>query len=174
MSGWRIGTQAQDVYSFKDHGRDVAVTLSAISGEGQFKAVIDKKSYDARIMPSGYDLSFDLHIGAESFNAVLLRDAAQVTLLREGHIDEVVYLDPLAASGDADDAAGRLTAPMPGKVVALRVQNGDAVKKGQALVVVEAMKMEHTITAPADGTVKSIHAKVGDQVDEKLELISFA
>ena len=172
--GWRIGTVAEDLYRFKDHERDVTVTLRAQESEGHFTVQVDKNAYEARVIPSGYDISFDLRIGAESFNAVLLRDAVQVVLLREGQTVEAVYLDPLAASGDADDAAGRLTAPMHGKVVALRVQSGDAVKKGQALVVVEAMKMEHTITAPADGTVKFIHAKVGDQVDEKLELISFA
>jgi 3-methylcrotonyl-CoA carboxylase alpha subunit len=172
--GWRIGTLAEDTYRFKDHDREVMVTLRAGAGEGHFIATIDKNTFETRVLQSGYDISFDLKIGAESFNAVLLRDGAQAVLLREGQTVETVYLDPLAATGDLDEAAGRLTAPMPGKVVALRVQNGDAVKKGQALVVVEAMKMEHTITAPADGTVKSIHAKVGDQVDEKLELISFA
>ena len=62
---------------------------------------------------------------------------------------------------------------MPGKVVAVRVAVGDSVKKGQPLVIVEAMKMEHTITAPADGIVSKINAAAGDQVDEKLELIGF-
>jgi 3-methylcrotonyl-CoA carboxylase alpha subunit len=61
---------------------------------------------------------------------------------------------------------------MPGKVVAVRVDLGAMVKKGQPLVIVEAMKMEHTVTAPVDGVVEAIHAVVGDQVHEKYELIS--
>jgi biotin carboxyl carrier protein len=54
----------------------------------------------------------------------------------------------------------------------VRVQLGDAVKKGQPLVIVEAMKMEHTIVAPADGKISAINANVGEQVDEKRELIA--
>ncbi len=86
---------------------------------------------------------------------------------------DLLYLDPLAVTGEDEGAGGRLTAPMPGKVVAVRVEAGSDVKKGQPLVIVEAMKMEHTIIAPADGIVEAVRAKVGDQVDEKFELIAF-
>jgi 3-methylcrotonyl-CoA carboxylase alpha subunit len=87
--------------------------------------------------------------------------------------EDLHYLDPLSFEAEDDEADGRLHAPMPGKVVAVRVELGSRVKKGQPLIIVEAMKMEHTIIAPADGEVLSIHARVGDQVDEKLELIAF-
>ena len=66
---------------------------------------------------------------------------------------------------------GRLTAPMPGKVVSFAVKAGDAVKKGQPLAVMEAMKMEHTIAAPADGTVAELLYAPGDQVAEGAELL---
>jgi 3-methylcrotonyl-CoA carboxylase alpha subunit len=62
---------------------------------------------------------------------------------------------------------------MPGKVVAIHVKPGGVVVKGQPLVIVEAMKMEHTITAPADGVVSAVNASVGEQVDEKRELVAF-
>jgi len=62
-------------------------------------------------------------------------------------------------------AAGGCLAPMPGKVVKLCVAEGDVVSKGQALVVLEAMKMEQTLRAPAEGTVTAVCAKEGDQVD---------
>jgi 3-methylcrotonyl-CoA carboxylase alpha subunit len=60
---------------------------------------------------------------------------------------------------------------MPGKVVALMAKVGDAVKAGQALAVMEAMKMEHTIAAPRDGTVAELLYGVGDQVAEGAELL---
>jgi len=60
---------------------------------------------------------------------------------------------------------------MPGKVIALLARSGEAVKKGQALAVMEAMKMEHTITAPCDGTVVELLYAVGDQVLEGEELL---
>jgi 3-methylcrotonyl-CoA carboxylase alpha subunit len=79
--------------------------------------------------------------------------------------------DLLAHAGDAAAEGGRLTAPMPGKVVAFLVQAGDAVKKGQPLAVLEAMKMEHTIAAPADGTVAELLYAPGDQVPDGAELL---
>ena len=79
--------------------------------------------------------------------------------------------DPLAHAGEGHSEGGRLTAPMPGKVVSFAVKAGDAVTKGQALAVMEAMKMEHTIAAPADGVVQELLYTPGDQVTEGAELI---
>ncbi len=70
--------------------------------------------------------------------------------------------------------AGRLTAPMPGKVIAFLAQVGQTVKLGQPLAVMEAMKMEHTIAAPRDGTVEELLYAVGDQVQEGGELLRLA
>ncbi len=84
---------------------------------------------------------------------------------------EVTRIDPLAHAGEAQGEGGRLTAPMPGKVVSFAVQAGDAVKKGQPLAVMEAMKMEHTIAAPVDGTVLELLYAPGDQVTEGAELL---
>ncbi|UOB06242.1 acetyl/propionyl/methylcrotonyl-CoA carboxylase subunit alpha [[Acidovorax] ebreus] len=80
-------------------------------------------------------------------------------------------LDLLAHAGEAASEGGRLTAPMPGKVVSFAVQAGDKVTKGQPLAVMEAMKMEHTIAAPADGVVQELLYAPGDQVAEGAELL---
>jgi 3-methylcrotonyl-CoA carboxylase alpha subunit len=71
-----------------------------------------------------------------------------------------------------DVPAGSLAAPMPGKVIQVLVKAGARVKKGDALLILEAMKMEHTITAPADGVVKEIRFAAGEQVLEGAELIT--
>ena len=84
------------------------------------------------------------------------------------------YAPPLAHAGDDAQEAGGLAAPMPGKVIALFVQPGAEVKKGQPLLVMEAMKMEHTIAAPADGVVERLPYGVGDQVAEGAALVGFA
>ncbi|WP_288254235.1 acetyl/propionyl/methylcrotonyl-CoA carboxylase subunit alpha [uncultured Hydrogenophaga sp.] len=86
----------------------------------------------------------------------------------------LVEIDLLAHAGEGEGEGGRLTAPMPGKVVSFAVKAGDAVKKGQALAVMEAMKMEHTIAAPADGTVAELLYAPGDQVAEGAELLTLA
>jgi 3-methylcrotonyl-CoA carboxylase alpha subunit len=86
----------------------------------------------------------------------------------------ISLLDPLAHAGEAAQEGGRLTAPMPGKVVSFAVKAGDKVKTGQALAVMEAMKMEHTISAPQDGTVAELLYAPGDQVTEGAELLKLA
>ena len=84
---------------------------------------------------------------------------------------KIISIDLLAHAGTAHVEAGRLTAPMPGKVVSFAVKAGDKVSKGQALAVMEAMKMEHTIAAPLDGVVAELLYAPGDQVAEGSELL---
>jgi 3-methylcrotonyl-CoA carboxylase alpha subunit len=81
-------------------------------------------------------------------------------------------IDPYLPPAQAADAHGGLTAPMPGRVLAVLVKPGDRVARGAPLMVMEAMKMEHTVTAPAAGTIASIHHVVGDQVREGDELLT--
>jgi len=87
---------------------------------------------------------------------------------------QIIAIDLLAHAGESHSEGGRLTAPMPGKVVSFAVQAGDAVKKGQPLAVLDAMKMEHTIAAPADGVVEELLYAPGDQVVEGAELLKLA
>jgi 3-methylcrotonyl-CoA carboxylase alpha subunit len=84
---------------------------------------------------------------------------------------QILAIDLLAHAGEGAADTGRLTAPMPGKVVSFAVKAGDKVSKGQALAVMEAMKMEHTIAAPGDGTVAELMYAPGDQVAEGAELL---
>jgi 3-methylcrotonyl-CoA carboxylase alpha subunit len=82
--------------------------------------------------------------------------------------------DPSAKAADQDaDAGGSLTAPMTGTVVQALVKAGEVVEKGQVLMVVEAMKMEHAIKAPTDGTVKEVLYGAGDQVADGAQLVTF-
>jgi 3-methylcrotonyl-CoA carboxylase alpha subunit len=80
-------------------------------------------------------------------------------------------IDPLAHSAVEEAHAGRLTAPMSGTVVAVLVQAGEAVAKGAPLLILEAMKMEHTIKAPTSGKVSAVHYRQGEQVAEGAALI---
>jgi 3-methylcrotonyl-CoA carboxylase alpha subunit len=79
----------------------------------------------------------------------------------------------LAEAEAASVGPGRLTSPMPGTVVRVMIEDGASVTRGQALMVVEAMKMEHTIAAHADGVVKQVKFRAGDSVAEGVELIAF-
>jgi len=115
---------------------------------------------------------------------VIKLDGAAVrgTVVRDGEMFHVFtggahfplhYNDPLAHAGESEAEGGRLTAPMPGKIVAVLVDKGKTVEKGAPLLIMEAMKMEHTIAAPANGTVEELLYAVGDQVAEGAQLLAF-
>jgi len=94
--------------------------------------------------------------------------------MENGETFVVQPYDPFAAADAAGAATDRVVTPMPGKVIQLLVKAGDKVKRGQALAVLEAMKMEHTLSAPADETVESVGVAAGDQVAEGAVVIRFA
>jgi 3-methylcrotonyl-CoA carboxylase alpha subunit len=100
-----------------------------------------------------------------------LGDGAQV--FHDGDARQLLLDDPLAHAGkDHGEHGGDMTAPMPGKIISIGVRAGETVRKGQALLVMEAMKMEHTIAAAADGEVAEVFYSVGDQVPEGAALIA--
>ena len=85
--------------------------------------------------------------------------------------DEITLVDIMAHVGEENAAVGSLKSPMPGQVVAFKVAVGDSVKKGEPLAVIEAMKIEHTITAPTDGVVAELLFGAGDLVADGDELL---
>jgi 3-methylcrotonyl-CoA carboxylase alpha subunit len=118
-------------------------------------------------------LNVELTLGHLAITGTVVRRGERFDVFSLGAMSPLVLKDPLkhAADGESEPAGG-LTAPMPGKVIAVHVAVGDKVKRGQALLVMEAMKMEHTIAAPAEGTVKELLYGVGDQVAEGAALIT--
>lgn len=99
--------------------------------------------------------------------AARLRDAVQVFGPGGGRL---ALDDPLTRGGD-DAAGGRIEAPMPGQVTEVAVAAGETVRKGQRLVVLEAMKMEHVLRAPRDGVIAEVFAGAGDQVEAGVALV---
>jgi len=104
---------------------------------------------------------FMQHVGADDVAHVFTAQGAT----------QITVVDILAHAAAVQEVGGRLTAPMPGKVVSFAVKVGDKVKAGQALAVMEAMKMEHTMAAPSDGEVLELLYAPGDQVNEGAELL---
>ena len=80
---------------------------------------------------------------------------------------------PDFGDNSADDNHGGLVAPMNGTIVSVLISAGDTVEKNQALVIMEAMKMEHTIRAPKEGTIEAVFFSEGEMVDGGTELLSF-
>ena len=112
-----------------------------------------------------------LETGAARFEASVVRDGEDRLVFARGVRRKLRYADPLAHAGEDAPHAGHMTAPMSGTVVAVAVAVGQRVERGAPLVVLEAMKMEHTIAAPAAGIVVAVHFGVGDRVPEGADLV---
>ncbi|MBO6765116.1 acetyl/propionyl/methylcrotonyl-CoA carboxylase subunit alpha [Maricaulis sp.] len=146
LDGERIEVCTGDVVSVLE-GLEVGDTFEGYS----FEAVVDGERIVA-------------HCEAVD-DGMLLACRGRVTVFAEPHPE---------ALADAAEAGGVIKAPMPGKVLAVNIKPGDSVTKGQALVVLEAMKMEHALTAPRDGVIAEVSVEAGGQVGEGDILVTLA
>ena len=113
-------------------------------------------------------------IGAERFSARCLHERGRVHLWLSGEHYEFLIDDPREREFAASAATGGLTTPLPGVVVSVPVTVGQQVEAGAVLMVIEAMKMEHAITAPYAGSVTAIHFTPGERVPEASPLLELA
>ncbi|MFM8795500.1 MAG: acetyl/propionyl/methylcrotonyl-CoA carboxylase subunit alpha [Betaproteobacteria bacterium] len=117
---------------------------------------------------------FDLALGPWRCSAQVYAHGQHRAVFASGGTRVLQRLDLMAQAGQAEAHAGGLKAPMPGKVSAYLAAAGQAVVKGQAVAVMEAMKMEHTLVAPRDGVIEALLYAPGDQVAEGAELLKLA
>jgi len=120
------------------------------------------------------DGSLDIAWGHERQRLRVYRQGETAHVFMAHGATQIVAVDALAHAAVAQADTGRLTAPMPGKLLSFAVKAGDVVRRGQPLAVMDAMKMEHTISAPADGRVEELLYAPGDQVAEGAELLRLA
>ena len=100
--------------------------------------------------------------------------SGDIAVFERGETWTLSLYDPFAHAEEQGSAADRVTAPMPGKVIQVLVRAGETVKRGQPLAVLEAMKMEHTLSASADALVATVDVSPGDQVNEGAVIVRFA
>jgi len=166
--GWRSHGVNVRRFEFEFGGEPVKATLTYLH-DGALRLTIGEAA--GALIFAFNELGIDIQYAGQrqTANVYEYRDAAYVFTARGA--TKITAIDLLAHAGDSQGEGGRLTAPMPGKVVSFAVKAGDKVVKGQALAVMEAMKMEHTIAAPHDGVVAELLYVAGDQVTEAAELI---
>jgi 3-methylcrotonyl-CoA carboxylase alpha subunit len=166
--GWRSHGVALRRFEFEFHGEPAKAELTYLHDGALRLAVGD---VDEVLVFTGSGGAVDIRFGEQRLSAHIYRRGEIVHVFARQGATQITVIDQLAHAGEAHGEAGRLTAPMPGKVVSFAVKAGDKVSKGQALAVMEAMKMEHTIAAPADGVVQEVLYAPGDQVTEGAELL---
>ena len=166
--GWRSHGPVSRSFEFEFHGQPHKAQLT-YQHDGSLQLALDGQLLSLHIEPAADGLLVTLN--GQRAHLQVYRLGEQVHLFSACGATQITVIDLLAHAGVAQHEAGRLTAPMPGKVLSFAVQAGDKVSRGQALAVMEAMKMEHTIAAPADGVVAEILYASGDQVQEGAELL---
>ena len=140
-------------------GRTYGLDLVPTAGESLFSLIVDGASHELLVedVPGGLEVL----LGGELFHTVV-QDEWQRRLAN------------IQRKGAVDAGETIVRAPMPGAVVGVSVAAGDAVKRGQGLVVLSAMKMENEIRSPRDGTISAVHVSEGDKVDQNAELVTLA
>ncbi|WP_454672784.1 ATP-binding protein [Achromobacter pestifer] len=176
--GWRLGNQYQRHLQWVDNGETRRISIARQGGAWTLDTGTGPQPFLWRSHPSANpNLTHGLRItlaGHESAGTVVLH-ADRAHVFGEDGVHVLDLYDPLAHAQDTQgEHGGGLTAPMPGKIISISIKAGDTVEKGQPLLVMEAMKMEHTISAPADGKVEEVFYGVGDQVTEGAELVSIS
>ena len=166
---FQIKTSADQQWEVDYRGSD-AVTLNSepfawdISdlGGGRFHILYEGRSFNAEVVEADYATK----------NIVLKLNGQRVELQAKDRFD--LLLERLGMANAATTKVNELKAPMPGLIVDIRVQPGQAVLKGDPLLVLEAMKMENILKAPADGTVSGLKVVLRDNVQKGQVLVQFA
>ena len=166
--GWRSHGPSVRGFSLEYAGEPHTAVLTTVRGSYTLAVAGQALPLQWVVSATG---ALDLQLGAQRVVANIHRNGDVAHVFTAQGAIQIVAVDALAHAGETHAEGGRLTAPMPGKVVSFAVKAGDTVTKGQALAVMEAMKMEHTIAAPADGTVAELLFAPGDQVTEGAELL---
>jgi len=149
---------------------DEAHDLEAREATGVTRVTVDGQVHELQVEAVGPGV-FVVARGArrETFHCV--REGDVVHLFWRGRAYRLEEETAESRAAHRHAAAGGLEAPMPGKVIAVKVAAGDTVGKGDELLVVEAMKMENAVRAPRAGRVKKVAARVGDMVSPGVVLV---
>jgi 3-methylcrotonyl-CoA carboxylase alpha subunit len=171
LDGWNSHGVRVRSFEFEFHGERSKAELTYLH-DGALALAIGNVAGALSFSRTGEGL--DLHHAGQRLAARVYADGETDHVFAAAGATRIVNIDLLAHAGETHDEGGRLTAPMPGKVLHFNVKPGDSVRAGQVLAVMEAMKMEHAIAAPADGVVAELLYAPGDQVPEGAELLTLA
>jgi len=169
--GWRLSGVSHQELVFHDGAQERKITATARAGDWLLQVGEQAITASGEHRPDG---KLSLTLDGVRRELTVLDHGSEMAVFRDSGSWRLVEIDPLAPAAGEDRTAGRLTAPMPGRVTQLMVEPGSHVGRGEPLMVIEAMKMEHTITAPVDGVVEAVRFAVGDLVEEGAELIALA
>jgi 3-methylcrotonyl-CoA carboxylase alpha subunit len=167
--GWRLNEDNHHAFVLLDAGKRNQI-VAHYRGGGYLLEFPAGGSTTASASYAG-DGTIDVELDGQRSRATVARRAGELTVFAGGGSYRLEFEKPVAI--EEEDPSGRLVSPLPGSVIQVLVGSGETVAKGQALMIIEAMKMEHTISAPKRGTVRQIYFSKGEQVAEGAQLLEF-
>ena len=170
-SGWRNNYHTPQTVEYVSRELGIRVDYRHL-GDSRFTVWTDETEHDVRVI-AWEPPRLTLEEGGHRWEARVVSDGDR-TYVHGPHLDVGLVEKPRFPDRSAMIPAGGCVAPMPGKVVELRVAEGDTVQAGQVLLIMEAMKMEHSVTAPQDGEVAKVTVTTGDQVGADALLVVVA
>ena len=165
---WWLGSTAH-VLAFRFAEGDTTYDV-ALRRDGQ-RWRIDLASGTADLRWSEHDGRLAIVCDGAEYRATVVALGEFRHVFHGGTQRRLRLVDPLAHADEVEVHGGHLIAPMSGTVIAVMVKVGDRVAKGAPLVILEAMKMEHTIVAPGDGVVRAVNFRAGERVGEGADLV---
>jgi 3-methylcrotonyl-CoA carboxylase alpha subunit len=168
--GWRLNAPSEQRIHFSTQG--VEKSVIARSTSGSYELQLGETALQCTFIGIS-DAQLRVTANGRSFEASAFIQGERCDVFVNGQHHEFVRLDPLAHVGEQVAPEGSIRAVMPGRVVALLVKPGSRVVKGEPLLILEAMKMEHTMSAPAAGVCEAFNVAIGEQVTEGSELVRF-
>ena len=170
LDGWRLNGRAERKLALRLQETVQEVVVVVVSGG--YRLALNGR-YVRASGTLGRGGAVHAQLDDSRINAAVVITGERRHVFYRGHSWPLALVNTLYVGGEGEDVEGGLRAPMPGKVVTLTAEPGAIVEKGTPLLVLEAMKMEHTITAPRKGKVVSFHVAEGDQVVDGAELVEF-
>jgi 3-methylcrotonyl-CoA carboxylase alpha subunit len=170
--GWRLGAAAPSPYEIVWHDGQLERRLTIGFQASNFSLTLDGDTAEVKLTSRDENEVSFLLDGAP-LQAEVRRQGNSFALTLAGQSFRLLHRDAFSASAGAELGRPRLAAPVHGRVLDVLVSAGDAVKRGQVLMLLECMKLEYRVTAPADGTVAAVNFEPGDVVGDGVELIVF-
>ncbi|MBM3557704.1 MAG: 3-methylcrotonyl-CoA carboxylase, partial [Alphaproteobacteria bacterium] len=171
VEGWALNDDGHDEIRFADGERAVVIPVAYRGAGWELALPGGKIAARGDRDPSG-GIAVDLN-GRRVAGRVAI-DGRNMTVSLADRAWRFQLEDPLDVAGADEAAAGdAVVAPMTGKIVKVLVRPGEQVSRGQALLVLEAMKMEHTLTAKADRSIANVSVREGEQIEEGSVMIAF-
>jgi len=177
-NAWRLNEAHIQHFNIAHSNTEYAITVEQKreANRSYYLITVDGDNANSRTVDCQGRLegdSLQTNIDGYQSTATITHNGNEISLYRQNGVFNFTRIMPDLGDSSDDDVHGGLVAPMNGTMVAVLVKAGDTVKKDQPLVIMEAMKMEHTIRAPSNGTINSLYFSEGEMVDGGAELLDF-